>query len=91
MTHSYIGWQVHKILKIKHTSVLEHKLELAYMLLGEDMFVDPDDTLSLVKPNLLNFFSTLLTYMWHQTSKTVKSQFKQLERGKEEVKIEDES
>ena len=80
-----------EIPKIKHASVLEHKMELAYMLFGKDIFVNPDNTLSLAKPDLLDFISTLLTYMWHQTQKTVKIQFKQLESGKEEACIEYES
>lgn len=80
-----------EIPKIKHAGVLEHKAELAYMLFGEDAFVNPDDTLSLVKPDLLDFIGTLLAYMWHQTQKTVKSQFKRLEKGKQEARIEYES
>ena len=76
---------------MKHSGITDRMEELAYMLFGEDVFVNPDDTLSLVKPDLLDFIGTLLAYMWHQTQKTVKIQFKQLESGKEEACIEYES
>ena len=89
-THHH-GWQVHEIPKFQHAGVLEHKPELAYMLFGDDAFTNPDDALSLVKADLLDFIGTLLAYFWHQTSKTVKGQFKRLERGKEEARIEYES
>jgi hypothetical protein len=89
--HWHRLWQVDNIPKMKHAGILDNKEMIAHMLFGDDCYVDPDETVALVKPELLDFVGALLSYLWNQAIKATKNQILRLQKGKLEVMTEYES
>ncbi|KAI9445877.1 hypothetical protein H4582DRAFT_2052028 [Lactarius indigo] len=79
---------VDKVPTMKDAQIGQAVEAIAEALFGNDAFVDPDITHPFVKPDISSFVSTLLSYIWNQTRKAVKTQYARLEKGKEEVKQE---
>ena len=58
---------------------------------GEDAYNHTLSRVRLMKPDLLSFIRTLLSYLWNQVRKATKNQFNRLSKGKAEVADEYES
>lgn len=84
-------WQVDKIPKMKHAQLGEASLDIGHMLFGEQAYMRPYAASLWLKEDICDFVSTLLSYLWNQSRKSVKRQFTQLENGREEVAEEYES
>src|ERR1700761_3752545 len=89
-THQH-GRQLTRIPKMKHSGITDRMEELAYMLFGHDAYIDSDNAVGFVKPDLVDFIGTLLAYSWNQADNATKNQFRRFEEGKEEAKTEYES
>ncbi|KAH9018911.1 P-loop containing nucleoside triphosphate hydrolase protein [Lactarius hengduanensis] len=61
---------------------------IAGALFGNDAFMDPAVARPFIKAEVKSFVMTLLSYIWNQTRKSVKTQYTQLEKGKVEVQQE---
>ncbi len=86
-----LHWQVDKIPKMKHAQLGEASLDIGHMLFGEQAYMRPYAASLWLKEDICDFVSTLLSYLWNQSRKSVKRQFTQLENGREEVAEEYES
>ena len=62
--------------------------EIAGRLFGCDAYEDAYVENPMIKAELNSFVNTVLAYIWNQTRKSVKSQHRRLQIGKEEVKQE---